>query len=51
MPLPKGNRVGIVTLGGGWGVVTADKCNERGLVVPEIPSEIVKAIGRYLPPF
>jgi len=51
LPLPKGNRVGIVTLGGGWGVVTADKCNERGLVVPEIPSEIVKAIGRYLPPF
>ena len=31
LPLPKGNRVGIVTLGGGWGVVTADECNERGL--------------------
>ncbi len=51
LPLPRGNRVGIVTLGGGWGVVTADECNERGLVVPEIPSEIVKAIGRYLPAF
>ena len=24
LPLPTGNRVGIVTLGGGWGVVTGD---------------------------
>ena len=23
-PLPKGNRVGIVTMGGGWGVLAAD---------------------------
>lgn len=51
LPLPKGNRVGIVTLGGGWGVVTADKCNESGLAVPPIPDEIIKVIGRYLPPF
>jgi acyl-CoA synthetase (NDP forming) len=51
LPLPKGNRVGIVTLGGGWGVVTADECNERGLVVPPIPDHIVEAIGRHLPPF
>lgn len=51
LPIPKGNRVGIVTLGGGWGVVTADECNERGLMVPDIPDEIVKSIGRYLPPF
>ncbi len=51
LPLPKGNRVGIVTLGGGWGVVTADECNQRGLVVPGIPETIVEIIGRYLPPF
>ncbi len=51
LPLPRGNRVGIVTLGGGWGVVTADGCNERGLVVPGIPKPIVETIGRYLPPF
>jgi acyl-CoA synthetase (NDP forming) len=43
--------VGIVTLGGGWGVVTADQCNERGLVVPDLPDRIVESIGRYLPPF
>ncbi len=51
LPLPKGNRVGIVTLGGGWGVVTADQCNDRGLVVPPIPDPIIEAIGRHLPPF
>jgi acyl-CoA synthetase (NDP forming) len=51
LPLPRGNRVGIVTLGGGWGVVTADQCNERGLPIPEIPETIVQSIGRYLPPF
>lgn len=51
LPLPKGNRVGIVTLGGGWGVVTSDLCEEMGLVVPDIPEHIVRAIGRYLPDF
>ena len=51
LPLPKGNRVGIVTLGGGWGVVTADECNQRGLAVPDIPESIVETIGKYLPPF
>jgi acyl-CoA synthetase (NDP forming) len=43
--------VGIVTLGGGWGVVTADQCNEKGLVVPDIPDSIVRTIGAFLPPF
>ncbi|MBW1780768.1 MAG: CoA-binding protein [Deltaproteobacteria bacterium] len=51
LPLPRGNRVGIVTLGGGWGVVTADECNDRGLEVPPIPDDIIAAIGRHLPPF
>ncbi|MFN3535161.1 MAG: acetate--CoA ligase family protein [Desulfatiglandales bacterium] len=51
VPLPKGNRIGIVTLGGGWGVVTSDLCEEMGLLVPEIPEEIVRTIGRYLPDF
>ena len=51
LPLPRGNRVGIVTLGGGWGVVTADECNEKGLVIPGLPDTIIEKIGRYLPPF
>ena len=51
LPLPMGNRVGIVTLGGGWGVVTADECTKEGLVIPEIPDRIVENIGKYLPEF
>jgi acyl-CoA synthetase (NDP forming) len=51
LPLPRGNRVGIVTLGGGWGVVTSDECNEKGLAVPALSETIIKAIDRYLPSF
>jgi acyl-CoA synthetase (NDP forming) len=51
LPLPKGNRIGIVTLGGGWGVVTADECNEKGLVIPSLPDRIINKIDGYLPPF
>jgi len=51
LPMPRGNRVGIVTLGGGWGVVTSDECNQRGLVIPPLPDEIIEAVGRHLPPF
>ena len=51
LPLPRKNRVGIVTLGGGWGVVTADGCNEKGLLVPAIPEKTINTIGKYLPSF
>jgi len=51
LPLPKGNRVGIVTLGGGWGVVTSDECNEKGLSVPPLSAKIINAIDRHLPSF
>ena len=51
LPLPAGKRVAIMTLGGGWGVVTADLCNEHGLEVPELTPEIIRRIDQYLPPF
>ena len=51
LPLPKGNRVGIVTIGGGWGVVTADGCNEKGLEIPDIPDNIIKTLDKFLPAF
>ena len=35
-PLPKGKRVGIVTAGGGFGVVAADACRSLGLEVPTL---------------
>lgn len=51
LPLPKGNRVGIVTLGGGWGVVASDLCAERGLELPELEPDMIARIDRILPPY
>jgi acyl-CoA synthetase (NDP forming) len=51
LPLPKGNRVGLMTLGGGWGVVTADLCAENGLQVPKLSTEIIEKLNKLLPPF
>ncbi len=50
-PLPRGNRVGVITLGGGWGVITADECEERGLYLPELPGHIKRFFDSKLPPF
>ncbi|HHT9124772.1 MAG TPA: acetate--CoA ligase family protein [Candidatus Brocadiia bacterium] len=38
---PKGNRILIITNGGGFGVIVADSCNERGFRVPA-PSQGLK---------
>jgi acyl-CoA synthetase (NDP forming) len=51
LPLPKGNRAAIMTLGGGWGVVTADLCNEYGVDVPDLPSEIIQRFDELLPAY
>ena len=51
LPLPRGNRTAIMTLGGGWGVVTADLCSEYGLEVPELSSEIVNSLDKLLPSY
>ena len=50
-PFPRGNRVGIITLGGGWGVITSDECEERGLCLPPLPDYIKKNFDSKLPPF
>ena len=51
LPLPKGNRVGIMTLGGGWGVVTADLCNAYNIDVPDLSSDMIKKVDTLLPPY
>ena len=45
LPLPGGNRIAIMTLGGGWGVVTADLCEQFGLEVPELPPELIDNVS------
>lgn len=51
LPLPKGNKVALLTLGGGWGVVASDLCEENGLIVPKLSEEVIFRINKLLPPF
>ncbi|MDO9229422.1 MAG: acetate--CoA ligase family protein [Syntrophales bacterium] len=51
LPLPRGNRVGLMTLGGGWGVVASDLCVENGLTIPDLPPELIARIDNILPPY
>jgi acyl-CoA synthetase (NDP forming) len=51
LPLPRGNRIGILTRGGGWGVITADACNELGLEVPPLDESIIRRLDSLLPAF
>lgn len=51
LPLPRGNKVGLLTLGGGWGVVASDLCEENGLKVPKLSEEVITKINKLLPPF
>lgn len=50
-PLPKGNRIGIITRGGGWGVLAADACEENGLVVPRLSNELIRKMDTMLPEY
>jgi acyl-CoA synthetase (NDP forming) len=50
-PLPMSNRVGIITRGGGWGVITADSCEENGLVVPPLPDSLINKMDKLLPKY
>ena len=51
LPIPAGPRTAIMTLGGGWGVVTADLCAEYGLEVPPLSPAVGAAIDEFLPPY
>jgi len=51
LPLPKGSNVALLTLGGGWGVVASDLCEENGLTVPELPDDVISKINPLLPSF
>jgi len=50
-PVLKGRRVGIVTVGGGWGVLAADACAKAGLDVVQLPEETMKELNSILPPW
>src|SRR5712672_2621202 len=50
-PLPKGDRVGVVTVSGGAGIWGADTVSMQGLQVPELSAPIQAEISKLLPSY
>jgi acyl-CoA synthetase (NDP forming) len=49
-PLPRGNRVVVLTTVGGWGVAAADAIAATALVLAELPADLFESIDSLLPP-
>lgn len=49
-PLPRGNRVVVLTTAGGWGVVTADAITRTSLDLVALPDDLRAALDGKLPP-
>jgi acetyl coenzyme A synthetase (ADP forming)-like protein len=49
-PVPRGDRVAIVTNAGGPGIMCADACQAEGVDVPELPAEVQARLAEFLPP-
>jgi len=49
LPLPRGNRVGIITQGGGWGVLAADAAHVSGLEIVKLPDDATARLDQILP--
>ncbi|MGA3085506.1 MAG: acetate--CoA ligase family protein [Thermodesulfobacteriota bacterium] len=48
---PAGDRLGVVSLGGGWGVATTDAVSLKGLNLPALSPQLVERLNPLLPPF
>ncbi|MHC1624858.1 MAG: acetate--CoA ligase family protein [Methermicoccaceae archaeon] len=48
-PLPKGNRVGVITNAGGLGILQADACVKEGLKLPEFSQSTIDSLRSHLP--
>lgn len=49
-PPARGNRILIVTDGGGAGVMAVDACEMNGLHVPELPENVKQELRKHFPP-
>ena len=48
-PIPRGNRVAIVTNAGGPGIMIADACESNGLEIPELTAETQAKLHQIFP--
>jgi acyl-CoA synthetase (NDP forming) len=51
LPLPQGKRISIMTLGGGWGVITADLCVRHGLSIATLTADLIARFDKILPSY
>ncbi len=49
-PLAKGNRIAIITNGGGTGVLAVDALYKNNLIMPELASGSLKKLRKAMPP-
>jgi acetyl coenzyme A synthetase (ADP forming)-like protein len=49
-PIPRGDRVAIVSNAGGPGVMCADACQAEGVEVPELPAAVREQLAGFLAP-
>jgi acetyl coenzyme A synthetase (ADP forming)-like protein len=49
-PVPRGDRVAIVTNAGGPGILCADACQAQGVAVPELSASVRAKLAASLPP-
>ncbi|MFC1533464.1 acetate--CoA ligase family protein [Thermodesulfobacteriota bacterium] len=47
-PLPQNNRVGILSIGGGPGALTAEACEKEGLVVGKLAESTIRKLDDHL---
>ena len=48
-PVPRGDRVVIVTNGGGPGILCADACQDYGVEIVELPPDVRARLAEFLP--
>jgi acetyltransferase len=48
-PLPKGRKIGILTMGGGLGVVATENCEHEGLEIAELETSTIEKLNKLLP--
>lgn len=51
LPIPRSNRVAIMTMGGGWGIIAADECEDKGLILPQLAAAIIGDLDTKLPQY
>ncbi len=49
--LPKGNRVAIITISGGAGILMTDECVNRGMRVPQLSAATTEKLRAIVPSF